>query len=74
MIYVCTCGHSKCKVNVSRSTKYRHHVARILRDHIAADERENDAPLPVEGAADFDVDMDEVQHTTFDIPNTARIS
>ena len=71
MNFECLCGHPRCRGTVSRSTRYRHNIARILRDHIAADVRENEAALPVEGAADFGVDMDEVQHTTaYTAPDT----
>ena len=48
MLYKCDCGDRLCKIHVSRSTRYRHRLAKTLLDTIARGPPVNDNPLPVE--------------------------
>ena len=48
----CTCGHYKCKKSVSRSTRYRHALARVLREEQEAEPEVDHAALPVEEVHD----------------------
>ena len=54
LFYDCACGHRLCKGRVSRSTRYRHILAKKLRDNIEADPWDDvggvvdEAKLPVQ--------------------------
>lgn len=48
--YRCDCGNYRCATTVSRRTWFRHRMAQVLDDQLAAGVADDDTPLPVEGA------------------------
>ncbi len=56
-MYNCDCGHWRCSTPVSRSTWYRHKMARILQNHLDPNELPVTEPLPVEEAAEHKEDV-----------------
>ena len=73
-MFICGCGHHRCKRLVSRSTWYRHKLAAILRNPIAVDDTAVTEPLPVEEATHQEEHPVDPAHDEVKILTYLRIS
>jgi hypothetical protein len=58
-MYHCDCGHWRCKKALgSRSTWFRHKMAKIMQAQMNLENLPSNEPLPVEEVSDFDPQVD----------------
>ena len=57
-MYTCDCGHWRCAQPVSRSTWFRHKMAKIMQAQMDVEDLPSADPLPVEDAPECDPQMD----------------